>query len=328
MPLPKLMIPTVNNDYIDNDSNYSSYDEGYTDTERSLDSPISIPNHLESVKMKATNYNNFTDGHFGQKFTNDKIKKQFTHLVKGRSTLGVKLMYFKNKNIDTFTKIFIYSKDSYLEPTNILIKILSEVYYHNEFSKLQDTCKFTIPELISYGFIEHSDDTSVNIHDNMYMFYITMKDVDAIPVTKLNELYSDNEVLDKCTVIEQEVGRIDNCLEKHNLYHNDLHSDNVMIDKNGKITIIDFGEASDVLQKPFFSVDFCGKFKKNKGGTRKRKAGTRKHKAGTRKHKGKSKSKHKYNRKMNSKRRTIKRPRGKVSRKKHFHIKRRQTKKK
>ena len=53
MPLPKLMIPTVDNDSIDNYSNYSSYDEGYTDTERSLDSPISIPNHLESVKMKA-----------------------------------------------------------------------------------------------------------------------------------------------------------------------------------------------------------------------------------------------------------------------------------
>ena len=317
MPLPKLMIPTI-----DNDSNYSSYDEGSTDTERSLDSPISIPTHLESVKMKVTNYNNFTDGQFGQKFTNDKIKKQFTHLVKGRSTLGVKLMYFKNKNLDTFTKVFIYSKDSYLEPTNILIKILSEVYYHFEFSKLQDICKFKIPKLINYGFIEHNDDTSINIHDNMYMFYITMKDVDAIPVTKLNELYNDNEVLDKCMVIEQEVDRIDNCLEKHNLYHNDLHSDNVMIDKNGRITIIDFGEASDVLQKPFFSVDFCGKFKKNKGGARARKRN--------------STNKYKYNRKTNSKNRTIKRTttqttkrnRDKRSRKKHVYKKRRQTKKK
>ena len=215
MPLPKLMIPSV-----DIESNYSSYDEGSTDTERSLDSPISIPTHLESVKMKATNYNNFTDGQFGQKFTNDKTKKQFTHLVLGRSTLGVKLMYFKNKNIDTFTKIFIYSKDSYLEPTNVLIKILSEVYYHNEFSKLQDSCNFKIPELISYGFIEHNDDTSINIYDNMYMFYITMKDIDAIPVTKLNELYNDGEVLDKCMAIEQEVDRIDRCLETHNLYHN------------------------------------------------------------------------------------------------------------
>jgi len=302
------MIPTI-----DIDSNYSSYDEGSTDTERSLDSPVSIPTHLESVKMKVTNYNNFTDGQFGQKFTNDKTKKQFTHLVKGRSTLGVKLMYFKNKNVDTFTKIFIYSKDSYLEPTNILIKILSEVYYHNEFSKLQDSCNFKIPELISYGFIEHNDDTSINIYDNMYMFYITMKDIDAIPVTKLNELYNDDEVLDKCMVIEQEVDRIDNCLEKHNLYHNDLHSDNVMIDKNGKITIIDFGEASDVLQKPFFSLDFCGRFKKNKGGTRKHK-GKDKRKS---KSKNKNKSKHQYIRKMKSKKRTIKQTRYKRSRKKH-----------
>ena len=315
MPLPKLMIPSLNIE--SNNYNNSYYDEGSTDTERSLDSPISIPTHLESVKMKMTNYNNFTDGQFGQKFTNDKTKKQFTHLVKGRSTLGVKLMYFKNKNLDTFTKVFIYSKDSYLEPTNILIKILSEVYYHNEFSKLQDICKYKIPELINYGFIEHNDDTSINIHDNMYMFYITMKDVDAIPVTKSNELYNDNEVLDKCMAIEQEVDRIDNCLEKHNLYHNDLHSDNVMIDKNGKITIIDFGEASDVLQKPFFSVDFCGKFKKNKGGTRKRKSN----------HKDNHKHNHKHNRKTNSKRRTITRTRGKKSRKKQNRRKRKQSKK-
>lgn len=315
MPLPKLTIPSLNIE--SNNYNNSYYDEGSTDTERSLDSPIpiSIPSHLESVKMKVTNYNNFTDGQFGQKFTNDKIKKQFTHLVKGRSTLGVKLMYFKNKNVDTFTKIFIYSKDSHLEPTNILIKILSEVYYHIEFSKLQDSCKFKIPELISYGFIEHNDDTFINIHDNMYMFYITMKDIDAIPVTKLNEIYNDGEVLDKCMVIEQEVDRIDHCLEKHNLYHNDLHSDNVMVDKNGNITIIDFGEASDVLQKPFFSVDFCGRFKKNKGGAR------------TRNRKNHHKDNHKHNRKTNSKRRTITRTRGKKSRKKQNRRKRKQSKK-
>ena len=93
MPLPKLMIPSLNIE-----SNNSSYsDEGFTDTERSLDSPVSIPTHLKSVEMKATNYNNFTDGQFGQKFTNDKTKKQFTHLVKGRSTLGAN-KYF-NQNI-------------------------------------------------------------------------------------------------------------------------------------------------------------------------------------------------------------------------------------
>jgi hypothetical protein len=263
MPKRNLSIIPINNDIV----NYASDtdEDGHTDTEYSLNSPIIIPEHLETVKSSLTNYSNITDGNFGSKFTDDKIKRQFTHLVKGKSTLGVKLMYFKNTNLETFTKMFIYSKDPYLEPTNILIKILSEVYYHQQISKLQNTCNFKVPELISYGFIENNDDESINIHNNEYVFYIKMKDVSAIPVTNLNEMYNDDEVMNKCLIIQEEIDKINECLEKNNLFHNDLHSDNVMIDKNGNITIIDFGESSDILQKPFYTVDFCGKFKKGGG---------------------------------------------------------------
>jgi len=87
-------------------------------------------------------------------------------------------------------------------------------------------------------------------------FYIRMEDVDALPVTKLNELYNDAELLDKCIDIEKEVDRIDTCLQKYNLHHNDLHTDNVMIGKNGEIIIIDFGESSHDLQNPFFTSKF------------------------------------------------------------------------
>ena len=95
-----------------------------------------------------------------------------------------------------------------------------------------------------------------------------MEDVDAIPVTKLNELYNDTSVvLSKCIDIETEVNRINTCLEKNNLYHNDLHSDNVMIDKNGELIIIDFGESSNILQRLLMEEEFCARFKK-KGGRR------------------------------------------------------------
>jgi hypothetical protein len=260
--LPKLSISAddeFNDSYED--------DDGVTDTERSLDSPIAIPQHLESVKSSVTNYNNVTDGNFGSKFTDDKIKRQFTHFIKGKSALGVNLMYFKNADLDTFTKMFIYNKEPSREPTNILIKILSEVYYHQQFSKLQNSCNFKVPNLISYGFIEHNNDSSIQIRDDEYMFYIKMKDVNAIPVTNLNKLYNQDEVLDKCKTIETEVDRINNCLEEHSLYHNDLQSDNVMINENGDITIIDFGESSN-NQQFIYTDKLCNQFKK-KGGASK-----------------------------------------------------------
>ena len=96
-----------------------------------------------------------------------------------------------------------------------------------------------------------------------------MEDVDAKPVTKLNELYDDNVLLDKCIDIETEVNRINACLQNNNLYHNDLHTDNVMIDKNGELIIIDFGESSNILQRLLKEEEFCGRFKK-KGGANKK----------------------------------------------------------
>lgn len=264
--MPKLSINTID------------YDEGSTDTESNATTPtITIPEHLRSLSSTMTNYANMSDGDFGGPFLN-KTKRQFTQKTEKAFSLGVKLIYFKSQNQGTFTKMFIYSKDPQLEPDNVLIKILSEVYYHIEFSKLQESCGFRVPKLLNYGFIDRNNDTSINIGPNEFIFYIRMEDVDALPVTKLNELYNDNELLDKCIDIEKEVDRIDTCLQKYNLHHNDLHTDNVMISKKGEIIIIDFGESSHDLQNPFFTVNFCNKFTKQGGATtRKRRRVAKKH---------------------------------------------------
>ncbi len=258
-PILKIDILDINSDVI-------------TDTESNTSTPITIPEHLQKLKSDMINYTYMLDGDFGDNFLG-KIKQQFAPKNDKALTLGVRLFYFKNKSKNedengTFTKVFAYSKDPYLEPDNVLIKILSEVYYHIEFSKLQSSCNFRVPKLMEYGFIEHNNDENINIGDE-FIFYIKMEDVDAIPVTKLNELYDDTkEVLGKCIDIETEVNRINMCLQQNNLHHNDLHTDNVMIDKNGELIIIDFGESSNILQKPL-SEDFCSIFKKQGGSNKK-----------------------------------------------------------
>ena len=266
-PLSKRKRPILKLDIDDINS-----DNGITDTESNTSTPITIPEHLQKLKSDMINYTYMLDGDFGDNFLG-KIKQQYVKKDDG-ITIGVRLFYFKNKsNKDengTFTKVFAYSNRPELEPDNVLIKILSEVYYHIEFSKLQSSCNFRVPKLIEYGFIKHNNDENIKIVDDDFIFYIKMEDVDAKPVTKLNELYNDTSVvLSKCIDIETEVNRINTCLQKNNLYHNDLHTDNVMIDKNGELIIIDFGESSNILQRLLKEEEFCGRFKK-KGGANKK----------------------------------------------------------
>jgi len=56
-----------------------NFEEGdFTDTEGGLDSSLIVPNYLESVEKSVTNYNNFTEGNFGERVTdNTKAKRQF-----------------------------------------------------------------------------------------------------------------------------------------------------------------------------------------------------------------------------------------------------------
>jgi len=302
-PLSKRKRPILKVDIDDINS-----EDGITDTESNTSTPITIPEHLQKLKSDMINYTYMSDGDFGDKFLG-KIKQQYVKQKDKGLTLGVRLFYFKNKSINkdengTFTKVFAYSNNPILEPDNVLIKILSEVYYHIEFIKLQSSCNFRVPKLIEYGFIKHNNDENIKIDEDEFMFYIKMEDVDATPVTKLNELYDDNNVvLGKCVDIATEVNRINKCLLQNNLYHNDLHTDNVMIDKNGELIIIDFGESSNILQRPLIKEDFCSIFKKEGGANKKGRTIRKNRRMITKKMRGMSKNRRRLGRGMTKNRR-------------------------
>ena len=175
------------------------------------------------------------------------------------------MYYFKNEAENSFTKTFVYSK--FDEPDTVLAKILSEVYYHKIFYGLQKSCNFKAPRLIEYGYVTNSESEVVTDKNgnsetidlsNLFMFYIKME---IIHDTQVSELQGDTS-LSKCNEILDKLRVINNCLEDKGLYHNDLHEENVLFNKQGEIVIIDFGEATNTLTE-FSTLDtFCSRLKK------------------------------------------------------------------
>lgn len=224
--------------------------------------PMPIPAQLVPLlsPTNITDIVNIPDGNFGDMVA-VKTKPQFVARKNSTKSLGIKLYFFENKAENTFTKTFVYSKDD--EPETVLIKILSEVYYHKKFNNFEGTCKFKAPKLIAYGYVNNAND-KIDL-SNSFMFYIKMERIDALQVSKLT---GDNAST-KCNVTRSKLAAINECLEENHLYHNDLHADNVMLNEEGEIVIIDFGEATDKLTK-FVNFDkFCSKFEPTKNGGRK-----------------------------------------------------------
>jgi hypothetical protein len=225
--------------------------------------PTPIPAQLASLLLpnNITNINNIQEGNFGDMVA-VKTKPQFVARKNSTKSLGIKLYFFENKAENTFTKTFVYNIHD--DPQAVLIKILSEVYYHKKANDLQGTCKFKAPKLIAYGYVEDLGDKNVDLTD-LYMFYIKMERIDALQVSKL----TGDDASAKCNAARSKLVAINECLERNNLHHNDLHADNVMLNEQGEIVIIDFGEATDKLTK-FINFDkFCSKFEPKKNGGRK-----------------------------------------------------------
>jgi hypothetical protein len=211
--------------------------------------------HSDYAIISAGNFGNWVGGQSGVS-----TKREFAPRKNSARPLGVSLYYFKNNAEKTFTKAFIYSKND--EPESVLAKILSEVYYHKIFYGLQESCNFTAPQLIEYGYVTNRESEVVADADgnsetidlsDSFMFYIKME---LIQETQVSELQGETSPAD-CNKIRDKLTIINDCLEKNGLYHNDLHEKNVLFNKQGEIIIIDFGEATDTLTKFNNMGKFC-----------------------------------------------------------------------
>jgi len=161
-----------------------------------------------------------------------------------------------------FTKIYVFNND-YKE--NIVIaKIIAEIYfqhYANEFTPA-DKCGFLVPEIYNYGFVENHGYEEYNV------FYFTMENTNGITINNSDHIDKKHGCKHlKFIDLKYKAININKCLKCCGFFHNDLHSNNIMISKKSDdLFIIDYGESSKRENNTNGFVDFqyCIDYKNEK----------------------------------------------------------------
>lgn len=152
--------------------------------------------------------------------------------------------------------------DQYIAEFDIVREIAMQKYA----STLQTKCDFKVPLIINYGKVVLDNYLGLNYE---CLYYFTMENITA---KTLRNYLATIDFDTTCTPLVKKINDIYNCLVGNNLYHNDYHIENIMVDTKDNINVIDYGLATD---KPVLIEDFsydCSRLKKitKKGGKRKR----------------------------------------------------------
>lgn len=159
------------------------------------------------------------------------------------STPNYKSYIYRVNNDSEIVKIINYDCNPLSD--YVIIKEIAAQKYAETLSSL-DKCDFETPSTTKIGRISVPEDLK-DKYDFNCLFFIRMNKltyknlIDSIEYLNLNE---------DCDIIASEINRVVSCLEENNLYHNDLHGENILIDhknKNGKyrVGLIDYGNATE-----------------------------------------------------------------------------------
>lgn len=132
-------------------------------------------------------------------------------------------VYVSKIEPDKYLKLYVAEERSFAVAKS---EFLFEVYYQNKAFELNGICNFISPRIYEYGyFVDHT----------RYCLYMIM---DFIP--------EDNMSNAQCKSITQSILAVDDCLQKHNISHNDIAPRNVRVrEVDGEYVpiLFDYGEA-------------------------------------------------------------------------------------
>lgn len=141
-------------------------------------------------------------------------------------------------------KIINYNCDALSD--YVITKEVAAQKYAEKLSQ-PEKCDFETPVTTKIGKVDlsHFSPDIQNKFEFKCLFFISMNKLTYQNLlTSINKLNLEED----CEIIVGEINRVISCLEENNLYHNDLHEENVLInDENGKyrIGLLDYGNASE-----------------------------------------------------------------------------------
>ena len=173
--------------------------------------------------------------------------------------------------INGVTKIIkLYNYNSSQNKT-IDFRIVNEIACQEYSFKKSTECNFNVPRIFEYRKIyinvDENNKNNTFIYDTI--FYIIMEYVD---LPTLNNFFYDNKDKNICKNIVNKLNNIIKCMERNNIYHNDLHLNNILINyiniDDYSIYIIDYGESTNTDPSIFTSQlknnSLCSSIKNNR----------------------------------------------------------------
>lgn len=137
--------------------------------------------------------------------------------------------------------------------------VIREIVWQKYATKLSSKCNFKTPNIYNYG--KHILDQNLkeilkSKIDNRYLqkynciWYFTM---DKIEYPNLDKTVNDHPIITEneniCNSVSNKINKVNECLQTHELYHNDFNQNNVLLNYNddnnedSEIGLIDYGEA-------------------------------------------------------------------------------------
>lgn len=173
----------------------------------------------------------------------DDMHNRYTHIVKTYDVLNTRRRSFENgptytstvySNSQHIAKVYVYEPNDYAD-----FLIVKEIAYQQYAARLVGICNFKTPMIHQFGKYESGGKT---------VFFIVM---DKMKWANLASFIRKDKLGMRdalCARVSDKLNALNKCLQDNGLYHNDYHSENILldIDDDIRVGLIDYGLSTSV----------------------------------------------------------------------------------